>query len=176
MFDPDRFVADCRAALVADAHRRAVTDLVRAAVADPQALIQALGEPEPGAVRALYRSPELTILNVVWRPEMVLFPHNHEMWAVIGVYAGREDNILWKRLDETPGRIEAAGARSVGEGQILSLGPEAIHSVVNPLGRATGAIHVYGGDFFAQARSAWDPETLDEQPYDIGKVNRAFAR
>ena len=25
-------------------------------------------------------------------------PHNHEMWAVIGVYTGREDNIFWRRI------------------------------------------------------------------------------
>ena len=28
--------------------------------------------------------------------------------------------------------------------------------------RLTGAIHIYGGDFFAAERSEWDPETLKE--------------
>ena len=28
---------------------------------------------------------------------MTLFPHDHAMWAVIGIYGGREDNIFWKR-------------------------------------------------------------------------------
>jgi hypothetical protein len=35
--------------------------------------------------------------------------------------------------------------------------------------RVAGAIHVYGGDFFAASRSEWDPETLLEQPFDMEK-------
>lgn len=31
----------------------------------------------------------------------------------------------------------------------------------------TGAIHVYGGDFFEMHRSEWEAETLQERPYDI---------
>ena len=27
---------------------------------------------------------------------MTIMPHNHQMWAVIGVYTGREDNIFWR--------------------------------------------------------------------------------
>jgi predicted metal-dependent enzyme (double-stranded beta helix superfamily) len=108
---------------------------------------------------------------------MVVMPHNHGMWGVIGVYSGREDNILWRRLpDEADGRIEAAGARELCEGGALALGPEIIHSVVNPLSRVTGAIHVYGGDFFGVARSEWDPESLRERPYDMEKVLRMLAR
>ena len=38
----------------------------------------------------------------------------------------------------------------------------------------TGALHVYGGDFFAAHRSEWDPETLEEGPYDSAKVIQRF--
>ena len=54
------------------------------------------------------------------------------------------------------------------------LGRDVIHSVTNPIPRLTGAIHVYGGDFFAARRSEWDPETLDERPYDSAGVIRRF--
>jgi hypothetical protein len=40
----------------------------------------------------------------------------------------------------------------------------------------TGAIHVYGGDFFATSRSEWDPETLLERPYDVEKNLQLFER
>jgi hypothetical protein len=46
--------------------------------------------------------------------------------------------------------------------------------VTNPISRLTGAIHVYGGDFFATERSEWDPETLGEHPYDVEKTLRLF--
>jgi predicted metal-dependent enzyme (double-stranded beta helix superfamily) len=121
-------------------------------------------------VQKLYNSPELTILNVIWGPFMTIMPHNHLMWAVIGVYTGREDNIFWRRVQETAGaRVEAAGAMSLGERSVEPLGRDVIHSVTNPLSRSTGAIHVYGGDFFSVSRSEWDPETLLERNYDMKK-------
>jgi predicted metal-dependent enzyme (double-stranded beta helix superfamily) len=49
-----------------------------------------------------------------------------------------------------------------------------IHSVVNPLPRLTGALHVYGGDFFAMHRSEWDSETLREERFDADKAVRRF--
>jgi predicted metal-dependent enzyme (double-stranded beta helix superfamily) len=49
-----------------------------------------------------------------------------------------------------------------------------IHSVTNPIARLTGAIHVYGGDFFGAERSEWDPETLQEGRYDAAKAMRLF--
>jgi predicted metal-dependent enzyme (double-stranded beta helix superfamily) len=105
---------------------------------------------------------------------MTIMPHNHLMWAVIGIYAGREDNIFWRRLPDEPGRIEAAGAKSLGPGDAEPLGRDIIHTVTNPLPRLTGAIHVYGGDFFAVARSEWDPETLCERALDLDRAARLF--
>jgi len=49
-----------------------------------------------------------------------------------------------------------------------------IHSVTNPIPRLTGAIHVYGGDFFNVERSEWDPESLLEQPYDTKRIKQRF--
>jgi predicted metal-dependent enzyme (double-stranded beta helix superfamily) len=106
---------------------------------------------------------------------MTIMPHNHNMWAVIGVYAGAEDNIFWRRLPEGPaGHVEAAGAKSLRARDCTVLGKDIIHSVTNPLGRLTGAIHIYGGDFLAQERSEWEPETLEERPYDLAKAKAMF--
>jgi len=98
MFDLDQFVADCRDALAADKSHKLVREVVRRAVADPRGVLKALGEPTRGAIKTLCRSDDLTILNVIWAPYMTLMPHNHNMWAVIGIYTGREDNIFWRRV------------------------------------------------------------------------------
>ena len=46
---------------------------------------------------------------------MTVRPHNHRMWAVIGLYTGREDNVFWRRVPGDPrGIVEAAGARVTG--------------------------------------------------------------
>ena len=149
--------------------------IVVRAVSDPTAVIARLGAPARSEVQKLYHSPELTVLNVVWGAGMTIMPHNHLMWAVIGIYTGREDNIFWRRLPEGNGcRIEATGAKSLGAGDVEPLGRDIIHTVTNPLARLTGAIHVYGGDFFAAARSEWDPETLLERPFDMEKNLQMF--
>jgi predicted metal-dependent enzyme (double-stranded beta helix superfamily) len=97
------------------------------------------------------------------------------MWAVIGIYTGREDNIFWRRLPGTPGKVEAAGAQALCERDAALLGHDIIHSVTNPIPRLTGAIHVYGGDFFDPThRSEWDPETLLEGPFDPERAVRRF--
>ena len=175
MFDKDRFIADCCAAVAADDSHKAVVELVANAVAEPAALMASLGEPAQGEVQTFYRSDDLTILNVLWAPHMIIMPHNHNTWAVIGVYTGREDNIFWRRLpDDAGASIEAAGARSLGVREAVPLGRDIIHSVANPIGKVTGALHVYGADFFALERSEWEPETLSEQAYDSDKTMRMF--
>ena len=169
--DLERFIADCRAAHTADRSHKAVREVVACAVSEPGAVLKWLGEPKRGEVQKLYHSPELTILNVVWAPYMTIYPHNHRMWAVIGVYTGREDNIFWKR---TGNKVEAAAAQALSERDAVPLGTDIIHSVTNPIPRLTGAIHVYGGDFFGAERSEWDPETLREGRYDAQKAMRHF--
>ena len=167
----ERFIDDCRQAHAADRSHKAVREVVARAVSDPAAVLTMLGEPKRGEVQKLYHSSELTILNVVWAPYMTIYPHNHRMWAVIGVYTGREDNIFWRRK---AGKVEAAAAQSLCVRDAVPLGAEIIHSVTNPIARLTGAIHVYGGDFFARERSEWDPETLVEGRYDAQKAMRHF--
>lgn len=175
MFDLDQFIADCRGALAADKSHKLVREVVARAVCDPGSILKQLGEPKRGMLQSLYRSDDLTILNIVWAPYMTLMPHNHQMWAVIGIYTGREDNIFWRRVaGEAGGRIEAAGAKSLSERCAEPLGRDVIHSVTNPLGRLTAAIHVYGGDFYGVKRSDWDPENLLERDYDFALHRRMF--
>ena len=175
MFDLDQLVAECLAALKENAPQTAVREVVARAVADPVGVLRRLGEPQRAEMQRLYRCEDLTILNVIWAPSMMLLPHNHSMWAVIGIYTGREDNIFWRRVPGAPGgRVEAAGARSLCEQDAVTLGPDIIHSVNNPIPRLTGAIHVYGGDFFGVPRSEWDAETLLEQACDGDRMARRF--
>jgi len=93
------------------------------------------------------------------------------MSAVIGMYGGREDNTFWRRVaNPVKFEIEPAGGQALGTGDVTILGRDVIHSVVNPLAKISGAIHVYDGEFLAALRSMWDAETLVEQPYDITAV------
>jgi predicted metal-dependent enzyme (double-stranded beta helix superfamily) len=174
MFEAERFVADCRAAFAEDPTHKAVRDVLAGTVSDPTAVLKGLGEPKRAEIQKLFHSGALTIINVVWAPGMMVMPHNHKMWAVIGIYTGREDNVFWRRVKGTPNKIEAAGAKALCAMDAEPLGADIIHSVINPIDKLTGAIHIYGGDFFAVERSEWDSLTLEEHRTDGERARRVF--
>src|SRR5688500_19030126 len=174
MFDKERFVEACLAALKDADAQRAVRELVREAVRAPRDIEAVLGTPSEGGLNTIYRSEELTVLNVSWAPHMALYPHEHRTWAVIGIYGGQEDNTFYRRRRDGPG-LEQVNGRELREEESLILGPEAIHAVTNPRLAFTGAIHVYGGDFFAIQRSEWDSPESSEQPFSMDRALRVYA-
>lgn len=169
----DHFVADCITANNESDSQAAVREVLQKVTSMPKAVLNALGEPTKAGINLLHSSRTLTIFNASWTPQMNLLPHNHLMWALIGIYTGREDNIIWRRTAEG---IEAYGAKALFEGDVVSLPADVIHSVTNPLLRFTGGIHVYGGDFFNTTRSQWDPETLSEEPSDGDNIREMFEK
>jgi predicted metal-dependent enzyme (double-stranded beta helix superfamily) len=171
MFDLERFVADCRAALNEHSPQSAIKEIVARAVAQPGEVEQGLGTPQEGKLSTLYQAPDLTILNLIWAPGMSIYPHDHRMWVVIGLYGGREDNTFYRRT--TQGLVKTGGKQLETTDAVI-LGDKVIHAVTNPLSQFTGAIHVYGGDFFAAPRSEFDPDTFEERPYDAEKAKRLF--
>ena len=114
-------------------------------VSQPAGVAAAL-PPVRGGINPLHVSPELTILNIVWAPHMTLAAHDHRMWAAIALYSGGEDNAFYRR--DEPGLVESGG-KSLRPRDVCLLGAETIHAVTNPTTEYAGAIHVYGGDFFA---------------------------
>jgi predicted metal-dependent enzyme (double-stranded beta helix superfamily) len=172
MFDRDRFIAECHHALAQARPATVIRDLVARAVAEPSEVEAALGRPHQGGLFTLHHSSTLTILNIVWAPGMTIYPHEHGMWAVIGLYGGREDNTFYRR---GPQGLATAGGKRLERTDTALLGESIIHGVTNPLRAFTGAIHVYGGDFFGTPRSEWTPDTLVERPFDVERARRAYA-
>lgn len=171
MFETQRFIDDCQHALAGSDAQAAVREVVARAVSDPRGILAALGEPELAGVHTLHKADDLTILNLVWGPGMDLHPHDHRMWAVIGIYGGQEDNTFWSRGDDG---LKRQRMKTLVEGDAVPLGENVVHSVKNPLDRLTAALHVYGGNFFDTPRSEWDAVTLDEHPYSIDHTMAAF--
>lgn len=171
--DVDRFVEDCSIANQESDAQAAVKEVLARAVSTPGAVIAALGEPKKAGLNVLLSSSTLTIFAATWTPQMNLMPHDHLMWANIGIYTGREDNIFWRRSADG---IKAYGAEALFVKDVAALPDDVVHSVTNPLLRFTGGIHIYGGDFFDTARSQWDPETLEEEPSDGAVIRAIFQR
>ena len=160
MLDVEQFVSECRASLAEPEPRLAVSDLLERTVDATSAVAEALPATR-AELTTLHHAPDLTVLKVVWAPGMSIWPHDHQMWAAIGIYAGQEDNTFFRRVD---GGLEPRRTRELSTSQVVLLGDDAIHAVHNPLRTCTGAIHVYGGDFFNRDMTQWDPETLEARP------------
>jgi predicted metal-dependent enzyme (double-stranded beta helix superfamily) len=173
MFDLDHFRADCHAAaLTSSSPEVVIRELLRRAIAEPSWVADALGPPREGGLFVLHRSRALTILNVVWTPGMAIYPHDHRMWAVIGLYGGREDNTFYRRSSQG---LVVAGTKQLARTETALLGEGIIHAVANPLREFTGAIHIYGGDFFGVPRSEWTPDTLVERAFDAQRARQVYA-
>ena len=116
---------------------------------------------------AIYRSDTLTMLAGALPPGFSAAPHNHNLWSVVGVCGGQEDNQFFER--------DGAGLKHVGSKSVIAPGvlpnpADVIHSIRNPLDEPLLALHAYGGDLFATPRSNWDPETHEEKSFDWQKV------
>ena len=152
------------------------------AVCDPASVLKGLGEPTRAGLNKLYRSNDLTVPNVVWAPMMTIMPHNHAMWAVIGIYTGREDNNFWRRLPGNPGRVEAAGAKALCERDAEPLGHNIIHSVTNPIPRLTGDTRTAAISSIPAAgangirRRCWKVPLIPNGPFAGSKRQMQFLR
>lgn len=170
MFQVDSFVKSCQGQAPST-----VKELLAEALRDPESITQALaatgsgknvGEGAMGDL-LIYRSPDLTVLKAAVPAGFKSPPHNHLMWAVIGVYDGQENNFFYRRSGET---LETAGGRELRVSDVLVLGTDAIHAIANPLERTSFAIHVYGGDLPGAPRRMWNPETLQEEPFEYQRM------
>ena len=128
MFDLDRFIEDCLSLSRGEHAPKRVLERMREAVADPDAIKRAVAplDAKVGVLDApLYRSPELTVLNVTLRPGVLSIPHDHRMWAVIGIYGGEDRHL---RLGLRAGRGQDRRGRvhhlAVSQGRNLSVAAE----------------------------------------------------
>jgi predicted metal-dependent enzyme (double-stranded beta helix superfamily) len=168
-FDLEAFVQACRAAAAAPTPTAAVRDLLERTLGNDD--VAAALPATRAELEELFCSDGLTVMKAVWTPGMTLPPHNHRMWAVIGVYGGTEDNRFFRRAD---GGLTASGGTSLSAGDVGVLGSDAIHSVANPkTHQLTAAIHVYGGDFMHEPRSVWDGDPPEELPA-TGETMRGY--
>jgi predicted metal-dependent enzyme (double-stranded beta helix superfamily) len=146
-FELARFLADLQHARPHG--QKAVEAVIARAVSDPESVVRELGQPDRRAATLLHQGDGLSVYNIVWQPHAIVAAHDHLTWATIGVYAGSEDNVMWKRSN---GVLERHGAASVQTGEVFSLPDDAIHSVTNPGESCTAALHVYGADLSTMKR------------------------
>jgi predicted metal-dependent enzyme (double-stranded beta helix superfamily) len=122
-------------------------------------------DPAQGfGVHVLHEEPDHTlfVIAAAWLPGRGVAPHNHGTWAVVAGVDGPERNAFWKRLDDgsRPGyaKITKVAEKDFGPGDVLTLLPDAIHSVRNDTAAVTVSLHVYGYNLNMSGRLQFDPE------------------
>jgi predicted metal-dependent enzyme (double-stranded beta helix superfamily) len=114
----------------------------------------------------LHTEPGLTIVHTAFPGGFSSPPHDHHTWAVIGIYQGQEDNTFYRLVDGTRS-IEETDGRSLRTREVMTLEPDTIHMISNPLREPLIALHVYGDNIFKINRSAWDLATMVERPWMV---------
>jgi predicted metal-dependent enzyme (double-stranded beta helix superfamily) len=168
--ETEEFVAQCSAAVMEDRGPTATREVVERAIRDRR-LMEEL--PLEAGVNVLHSAEDLTILHVVMAERPVgagnPIPHDHLMWALIGVTHGSEENEFFRRSAHT---IEPSGeGRVIAEGEVLTMGDRTIHSVKNPSSeQLSSALHVYGGNLIAAEKTMWCDPDWTEEPFDLFRV------
>jgi len=172
MFELQKFVNECKAALADPNPAEIVGSLIKDAISEPAGIREAFANADNaerhGPVIFAYRDATLSVADVTTPPGMRSPVHNHSMWAVIGNYAGQEHNRFFRYED---GALQETGERLLREGDIVVLDADVIHAIANPLTTESSAIHVYGGDLVARPeRSMWNSDTHNREDYEITQL------
>lgn len=159
----------CTRALEAPDPQGSLKQIVLESAKDPEVLDAISSRTKFASLEdlAIHRSENLTLLAGTLPPGFNAGPHNHNLWSVVGVCAGQEDNQFFERDGD---RLKPSGEASVVAPGVLENGADVIHAIRNPLDAPLVVLHAYGGDLFGTPRSNWDPETYEEIPFDWRKV------
>ena len=161
-FDLETFIAELRtAARQSDAEkrlRRLMTEAFRDVGAVRAAMSGFSGEQE-----VLFEDDSVSIWYCGFDPRKHVPPHDHQTTATIGVYAGKENNHFYT---SGAGGLEHRGTRTVAPGEVIAIGPDAIHSVETAEDEFSCAIHVYLGPLTRIERSLFDWESGAALPFN----------
>ncbi len=105
----------------------------------------------------------LILVRARFGPEAMTPIHSHGSWGVIGVYQGRDQYQVWRRLDEGSGpgdaRVELVEERILepGDAVVLPPPPQDIHAQRGHDGKATYEYVLFGANTMVLPRLYFDP-------------------
>jgi predicted metal-dependent enzyme (double-stranded beta helix superfamily) len=130
---------------------------------------------------ALFRAPDgsLCVFSLVVPPGASTPVHDHLAWGIVGVYRGRQEETIYRRLDdggdERRARLEIARQRVVDTGQFYTLLPptDDIHYVKTISEVSSISIHLLANDTACVWRHRFDPAAGTVTPFRSGYSNAA---
>lgn len=128
---------------------------------------------------ALYREADLCLFSLVIPAGAETPVHDHLAWGLIGVYRGRQDETVYRRLDdgadESVANLEVAGQQTMESGEFYALLPprDDIHFVKTVSEVPSISIHLLANDTACVWRHRFDPATGTVKAFRSGYSNAA---
>jgi predicted metal-dependent enzyme (double-stranded beta helix superfamily) len=128
---------------------------------------------------ALYRAEDgsLCLFSLVVPPGASTPVHDHLAWGLVGIYRGRQDETVYRRLDdgrdESKAALEIAKRQQLGRGEFYPLLPptDDIHYVSTISETASISIHLLANDTACVWRHKFDPASGRVTPFRSGYAN-----
>lgn len=171
-FEVESFVQDMRdIAANADAARnlRAYMDRI---FTDPSSIEAAFEGSQPGDI-ILFEDDSVSVWRTSFQPGVSVPAHDHQLSAVIGVYHGEERNDFFEA--DPSGGVRRSSDVLLGIGDVLSIGPNAIHSVTCVSQAPCLGLHVYLGNLTDVKRTLFDIDNRTSMPFDDANYEKLMA-
>lgn len=128
---------------------------------------------------ALYRAEDgsLCLFSLVVPSGSATPVHDHLAWGLVGIYRGRQDETIYRRLDDglDAGRaeLEVSKQQTLGPGEFYALLPplDDIHYVRTISEAPSISIHLLANDTACVWRHRFDPATGGVTPFRSGYSN-----
>ena len=128
---------------------------------------------------ALYRAGDgsLCLFSLVVPAGAATPVHDHLAWGLVGIYRGRQDETVYRRLDDasdpTRANLEVAKRQQLGPGECYALLPPAddIHYVSTISDTASISIHLLANDTACVWRHKFEPSSGVVTPFRSGYAN-----
>jgi 3-mercaptopropionate dioxygenase len=128
---------------------------------------------------ALYRAEDQSLcLSSLVVPAGAATPvHDHLAWGLVGIYRGRQDETVYRRLDDGSdsalARLEVSKRQQLGPGEFYTLLPPAddIHYVTTISDTPSISIHLLANDTACVWRHRFEPATGVVTPFRSGYAN-----
>src|SRR5438552_5405321 len=128
---------------------------------------------------ALYRAEDgsLCLFSLVIPAEAATPVHDHLAWGLVGVYRGKQDETVYRRLDDgsdpTRAQLEVAKRQALKPGDLYALIPptDDIHYVTTTSRTSSISIHLLANDTACIWRHKFDPGSGAVTPFRSGYAN-----
>ncbi len=170
-FTLDSFVTDVRAIAAGPEAPKQLRAYFDALFARPDQVAAACDGKQGDEI--LFEDDSVSIWHCEFAKDVSVPAHDHQLSAVIGVYHGRERNDFFEAAPG--GGLQRSGQVELGEGDVLSIGPSAIHSVTSIGDGACNGLHVYLGNLTEVERTLFDIDSGAVMRFDDENYERLMA-